>query len=168
MGKQLNQPPELIIPDIESAPLESPQSNTKNKKRKALILFKKFEHVFIESWIAVIAVIILVAGISFFGIWASTRISPISRFWLIVGSAMLISLEALLVLVLSIVVKEDSFRYTTLGGILVSVIRLVFFDLREAEIFVKAIAFIFVAVVMLLMNALYNKFKDRIEDKTTK
>ena len=90
MGKQLNQPPELIIPDIESAPLESPQSNTKNKKRKALILFKKFEHVFIESWIAVIAVIILVAGISFFGIWASTRISPISRFWLIVGSAMLI------------------------------------------------------------------------------
>jgi len=77
----------------------------------------------------------------------------------------LISLEALLILVLSIVVKEDSFRYTALGGILVSVIRLVFFDLREAEIFVKAIAFIFVAVVMLLMNILYNKFKDRIEDK---
>ena len=77
----------------------------------------------------------------------------------------LISLEALLILILSLVVKEDSFRYTALGGILVSVVRLVFFDLREAEIFVKAIAFIFVAVVMLLMNVLYNKFKDRIEDK---
>ncbi|MCK5673361.1 MAG: DUF2339 domain-containing protein, partial [Spirochaetales bacterium] len=80
----------------------------------------------------------------------------------------LISMEALLVLVLSIVVKEDSFRYTALGGILVSVIRLVFFDLREAEIFIKAIAFIFVAVVMLLMNVLYNKFKDRVEDETIK
>ena len=78
----------------------------------------------------------------------------------------LISLEALLILVLSIVIKEDSFRYTALGGILVSIIRLVFFDLREAEIFVKAIAFIFVAVIMLIMNVLYNKFKDRIEDKT--
>lgn len=78
----------------------------------------------------------------------------------------LISLEALLILVLSIVVKEDSFRYTALGGILVSIIRLVFFDLREAEIFVKAIAFIFVAVVMLLMNVLYNKFKERINEKT--
>lgn len=80
----------------------------------------------------------------------------------------LISLEALLILVLSIVIKEDSFRYTALVGILVSVIRLVFFDLRESEIFVKAIAFIFVAVIMLIMNVLYNKFKDRIEDKTTK
>ena len=73
----------------------------------------------------------------------------------------LISFEALLILVLSIIVKEDSFRYTALGGIIAGIIRLVFFDLREAEIFVKAIAFIVVSVIMLLMNVLYNKFKDR-------
>ncbi|MCK5197146.1 MAG: hypothetical protein KAR21_02280, partial [Spirochaetales bacterium] len=39
---------------------------------------------------AVIAVVILVAGISFFGIWASTRILPIFRFWIIVSSAILL------------------------------------------------------------------------------
>jgi hypothetical protein len=78
----------------------------------------------------------------------------------------LISLESLLILVLSIVVKENSFRYTALGGILVSIVRLVFIDLRGSEIFVKAIAFIFVAIIMLLMNVLYNKFKSRIEKNT--
>jgi hypothetical protein len=77
----------------------------------------------------------------------------------------LISFEALLILVLSLVVKENSFRYTALIGILVSVIRLVLFDLRESDIFIKAIAFILVSVVMLLMNVLYNKFKDRIENE---
>jgi hypothetical protein len=78
----------------------------------------------------------------------------------------LISFEALLILILSLLVKEDSFRYTALAGIVVSIIRLVFFDLREADIFIKAIAFIVVSIIMLLMNVLYNKFKDRIEDKT--
>ena len=77
----------------------------------------------------------------------------------------LISFEALLILVLSILVKEDSFRYTALGGIIAVIIRLVFFDLREADFFIKAVAFIIVSVIMLLMNVLYNKFKDRIEEK---
>ncbi len=78
----------------------------------------------------------------------------------------LISFEALLILVLSILVKEDSFRYTALAGIIVSIIRLVFFDLRESDIFIKAVAFIIVSIIMLLMNVLYNKFKDRIEEKS--
>ena len=77
----------------------------------------------------------------------------------------LISFEALLILVLSILVKEDSFRYTALTGIIVSIIRLVFFDLREADIFIKAVVFIIVSIIMLLMNVLYNKFKERIEEK---
>jgi len=77
----------------------------------------------------------------------------------------LISFEALLILVLSILIKEDSFRYTALMGIIVSIIRLIFFDLRESDIFIKAVAFIIVSIIMLLMNVLYNKFKDRIEEK---
>ena len=75
---------EPVILDIQQESLESPLSENKTNKRKAIILFKRFEHVFIESWIALIAVVILVAGISFLGIWASTRISPESRFALIV------------------------------------------------------------------------------------
>jgi hypothetical protein len=77
----------------------------------------------------------------------------------------LISFEALLILVLSILVKEDSFRYTALAGIIVSIIRLIFFDLREADIFIKAVAFIIVSIIMLLMNVLYNRFKERIEEE---
>ncbi len=75
----------------------------------------------------------------------------------------LISVEALLILVLSILVKEDSFRYIALSGIIGSVVRLIFFDLKEADIFVKAVVFIVVSIIMLIMNILYNKFKDRIE-----
>ena len=44
--------------------------------------------------------------------------------------------------------------------------RLVFFDLKEADIFIKAVAFIIVSIIMLLMNILYNKFKERIEENT--
>ncbi|MCF6336121.1 MAG: hypothetical protein L3J12_10300, partial [Spirochaetales bacterium] len=75
----------------------------------------------------------------------------------------LISVESLFILVLSILVKVDSFRYIALTGIMAAVIRLVFFDLKEADIFIKAVAFIVVSIIMLIMNILYNKFKDRIE-----
>lgn len=77
----------------------------------------------------------------------------------------LISFEALLILVLSILVKEDAFRYTALAGIIISIIRLVFFDLRESDIFIKAVVFIIVSIIMLIMNVLYNKFKDRTKEK---
>ena len=80
---------ELPVEKLVEEPSESVLPEKKQWKR-AVILLKRFEQIFIERWIAVIAVVILVAGISFFGIWASTRISPMFRFWIIVSSAILL------------------------------------------------------------------------------
>lgn len=62
---------------------------------------------------------------------------------------------------LSLLLRLTHFRYTALILILFCVFRLIFHDLSSSGTIVKAIVFLGVGSILLLMNSLYNKFKDR-------
>jgi hypothetical protein len=72
-------------------------------------------------------------------------------------------IECLIVFVISIVLKEQHFRYVALGALAICIVRLIFFDLAQASTLNRAIVFLSVGAIMLVMNALYNKFKNRFE-----
>lgn len=71
--------------------------------------------------------------------------------------------ECLTVFVISLVLKEQHFRYIALGALAVCIVRLIFYDLSQASTLSRAIVFLGVGIIMLLMNSLYNKFKTRFE-----
>ena len=53
-------------------------------------VFKDAVNRFLENWIAIVAIMILVAGVSYFGIWASSRVSPGLRFGFITVFALVL------------------------------------------------------------------------------
>ena len=69
--------------------------------------------------------------------------------------------EAFVIFTLSIFFLDKSFRYTSLIIIFMSVIRLVFYDLSKADTLMRAIVFLGVGILMLIMNSVFNKYKDR-------
>jgi uncharacterized membrane protein len=48
------------------------------------------------------------------------------------------------------------------------IVRLVFFDLKESTTITKALVFVGVGLLMLGMNILYRKYKDRLFDENVK
>ncbi|MEC4003060.1 hypothetical protein OX283_000180 [Flavobacterium sp. SUN052] len=72
-------------------------------------------------------------------------------------------LEALGLLILGIILKEKYFRYVSLSLVGVCVIRLMFFDLSNADFLIRALVLLGVGVVLLVMNSLFKKYKDRFE-----
>lgn len=72
-------------------------------------------------------------------------------------------IECFLVFILSIILKEKYFRYVALGAIVLCVLRLIFYDLAQASALTRAFVFFGVGIIMLIMNALYNKYKGRFE-----
>jgi uncharacterized membrane protein len=72
-------------------------------------------------------------------------------------------LEALGLLILGIVLKEKYFRYVSLFLVGLCVIRLMFFDLSNAEMLIRALVLLGVGVVLLIMNSLFKKYKDRFD-----
>lgn len=72
-------------------------------------------------------------------------------------------IECLLVFVISIVLKKQHFRYVALGALAICIVRLIFFDLSQSSTLTRALVFLSVGVIMLIMNSLYNKFKSRFE-----
>jgi hypothetical protein len=77
---------------------------------------------------------------------------------------LLISLEFFLIFVISIILRENHFRYLSLFGLVVCVIRLVVYDLASSNIFIKAIVCIGVGALLLGMNALYGRFRGRYKE----
>lgn len=75
---------------------------------------------------------------------------------------LLFALECFSVFVISIVLKEQHFRYSALIGLGICMIRLIFFDLARSTTLVKALVFLGVGLIMLGMHALYNKFRGRL------
>lgn len=71
-------------------------------------------------------------------------------------------LECFGIFVISIALKQQHFRYSALTGIILCIIRLVFFDLSRSTTLVKALVFLGVGILMLGMHALYNRFQDRL------
>ena len=71
------------------------------------------------------------------------------------------SAEAFVVSALSLVLRERHFRYMALAGLGACVIRLLVFDMAQANLGLRGVVFIGVGLLMLGMNALYNKYRDR-------
>lgn len=71
--------------------------------------------------------------------------------------------ECLALFVLSIVLRDKYFRYVALGGVLICVGRLLFYDLAQTNWLTRALVFVGTGVVMLLMNSIYNKYKGRFD-----
>lgn len=64
--------------------------------------------------------------------------------------------------------REQHFRYVALTGVGLCIVRLVFFDLKESTKVTKALVFVGVGLLMLGMNILYSKYKDRLFDEHVK
>ena len=71
--------------------------------------------------------------------------------------------ECFLVFILSFILKEKYFRYVALGAIVLCVLRLIFYDLAQTSALTRAFVFFGVGIIMLIMNAIYNKYKERFE-----
>ncbi|MGR3791850.1 hypothetical protein ACUXZJ_13410 [Flavobacterium sp. TN-1] len=72
-------------------------------------------------------------------------------------------LEALGLLILGIALKEKYFRYVSLSLVGLCIIRLMFFDLSNADFLIRALVLLGVGVVLLVMNTLFKKYKDRFD-----
>jgi len=72
-------------------------------------------------------------------------------------------LEALGLLILGILLKEKYFRYVSLSLVGLCVVRLMFFDLSNADFLIRALVLLGVGVVLLVMNSLFKKYKDRFD-----
>jgi uncharacterized small protein (DUF1192 family) len=73
----------------------------------------------------------------------------------------LLMLEVVAVFSTSLLLRRQDLRYVSLAGMLGCLVRLVFFDLSQSGTITRAIVFIFMGLLLLGMNALYARFKDR-------
>lgn len=72
-------------------------------------------------------------------------------------------LEALGLLILGILLKEKYFRYVSLSLVGLCVVRLMFFDLSNSDFLIRALVLLGVGVVLIIMNSLFKKYKDRFD-----
>lgn len=72
-------------------------------------------------------------------------------------------LEALGLLILGIILKEKYFRYVSLSLVGICLIRLMFFDLSNSDFLIRAMVLVGVGIVLLVMNSLFKKYKDRFD-----
>ena len=72
-------------------------------------------------------------------------------------------LQALGLLILGIALKEKYFRYVSLSLVGLCVVRLMFFDLSNADFLIRAMVLVGVGVVLIVMNTLYKKYKERFD-----
>lgn len=72
------------------------------------------------------------------------------------------STESFIVLVLSLIIRENHFRYMAMAGLAACIVRLVIFDMAQTNLGWRGLVFIGVGGLMLLMNSLYNRYKDRL------
>ncbi|MGA9639352.1 DUF2339 domain-containing protein [Flavobacterium sp.] len=73
-------------------------------------------------------------------------------------------LESLGLLILGILLKEKHFRYVSLSLVAICIIRLMFFDLSNADFLIRALVLVGVGIVLIVMNTLFKKYKHRFDD----
>ncbi|MCB2379627.1 hypothetical protein LGH70_18670 [Hymenobacter sp. BT635] len=73
----------------------------------------------------------------------------------------LLMLEVVALFVSSLLLRRQDFRYASLAGVAICLVRLVFFDLSQSGTITRAVVFILMGMLLLGMNALYARFKDR-------
>jgi len=96
----------------------------------------------------------LFAGITLFIYWRFDR-SLLTLLW---------AGEAFVIFVLSAWLRESQFRYLALAGLAACLARLVLIDMAESNLAVRGVVFIGVGLLMLGMNAIYNRFHGRFEN----
>ncbi len=72
-------------------------------------------------------------------------------------------IECFAIFVLSVIMRENHFRYLSMLGLVACLIRLVVYDLAKAQTLIRAIVFLGVGIIMIVMNTIYIKYKDRFE-----
>lgn len=95
----------------------------------------------------------LFAGVALFLYWRFDR-SLLTLLW---------ATEAFAVFALSAWLRENQFRYVALAGLAACLARLVFVDLAEANLALRGAVFIGVGLLMLGMNAIYNRYRGRFD-----
>jgi hypothetical protein len=93
------------------------------------------------------------AGVALFLFWRFDR-SVLTLLW---------AAEAFAVFVLSAVLRENEFRYVALAALGVCLARLLFIDLAEANLGLRGLVFVGVGLLMLGMNAIYNRYRARFQ-----
>lgn len=74
----------------------------------------------------------------------------------------LLMLEVVAAFVCSLLLRRPDLRYVALAGMALSLARLLFFDMRQSGTITRAVVFILMGLLLLGMNALYARFKDRL------
>jgi hypothetical protein len=73
--------------------------------------------------------------------------------------------EVFAILILSVALRKNHFRLVALAGMGACLFRLVFYDMQEADLFVRGLVFVGVGGLMLGMNAVYNKYGARVPEQ---
>lgn len=92
-------------------------------------------------------------GVALFLFWRFDR-SVLTLLW---------AAEAFAVFVLSGVLRENQFRYVALAGLAICLVRLLLIDMAEANLGLRGLVFIGVGLLMLGMNAIYNRYRARFQ-----
>jgi hypothetical protein len=71
-------------------------------------------------------------------------------------------LEAFGIFIMSLILIENHFRILALAALATCVTRLVFYDMAQSGTLARGLVFLGVGVIMLAMNAIYNKYKERM------
>jgi hypothetical protein len=94
-------------------------------------------------------------AVALFLYWTFSR-SLLTLLWVV---------ETFVIFTLSIVLRENHFRYVAMLGLGACLIRLVFYDLARSGTFTRAMVFLGVGIIMIVMNSLYNKYRERFKDE---
>lgn len=127
--------------------------------------FKTVETVHILPWIEKINPVIqkrfhalllypLFLGCAFF-IYDIAAVDTRTFFW---------ALECFILYGASLFLGEEHFRYISQGGLFFCVVRLVFVDMSGSTPLIRGLVFLGVGVMMLGVNILYNRFKERFQE----
>jgi len=74
-------------------------------------------------------------------------------------------LECFMLFILSVILKEKNFRYVALAALVLCIVRLIFYDLAQTSTLTRALVFFGVGIILLVMNSIYNKYKDRFTNE---
>jgi hypothetical protein len=69
--------------------------------------------------------------------------------------------ECFMIFSLSLLLRAQQFRYVAMIGLAACLLRLIFYDMAQAGTLTKALVFLGVGGIMLLMHTLYKRYKSR-------
>ncbi|TGL60991.1 DUF2339 domain-containing protein [Leptospira sarikeiensis] len=93
----------------------------------------------------------LFAAVALFLFWSFDS-SLLTLLWMV---------EVFVIFLLGIIFKAQHFRYVSLTAMLVCLLRLIFWDLSQSSTITRALVFLGVGGILILMNTLYSKFGNK-------